>query len=93
MTPHTPHITMPYSWAFVRFVHGRCVLRRYEDGDVTHPRLHGHGGPAIILHCVNNTGEWGRGGLFAALDRRCVGSPLLLSTVLPRHSLTGVTAL
>ncbi|XP_067085682.1 chromodomain-helicase-DNA-binding protein 1-like isoform X3 [Osmerus mordax] len=41
---------------------------RYVLGDVTHP--HAAGGDAIIVHCVDDSGRWGRGGLFSALEVR-----------------------
>ncbi|KAK2835916.1 hypothetical protein Q5P01_016400 [Channa striata] len=40
----------------------------YVLGDVTHP--HGAHGDAIIVHCVDDSGRWGRGGLFTALEVR-----------------------
>ncbi|XP_007946578.1 chromodomain-helicase-DNA-binding protein 1-like [Orycteropus afer afer] len=41
---------------------------KYVSGDVTHP----HAGPedALIVHCVDDSGHWGRGGLFTALETR-----------------------
>ncbi|TNN32123.1 Chromodomain-helicase-DNA-binding protein 1-like [Liparis tanakae] len=41
---------------------------RYVLGDVTHP--HAAMGDAIIVHCVDDSGRWGRGGLFTALETR-----------------------
>lgn len=41
---------------------------RYVLGDVTHP--HTARGDAIIVHCVDDSGWWGRGGLFTALEVR-----------------------
>ncbi|XP_008279509.1 chromodomain-helicase-DNA-binding protein 1-like isoform X2 [Stegastes partitus] len=41
---------------------------RYVLGDVTHP--HTAQGDAIIVHCVDDSGRWGRGGLFTALEVR-----------------------
>ncbi|KAM4738434.1 chromodomain-helicase-DNA-binding protein 1-like [Anableps anableps] len=41
---------------------------RYVLGDVTHP--HAARGDAIIVHCVDDSGRWGRGGLFTALVMR-----------------------
>nr|XP_057929759.1 chromodomain-helicase-DNA-binding protein 1-like isoform X2 [Doryrhamphus excisus] len=40
----------------------------YVLGDVTHP--HGAHGDAIIVHCVDDSGWWGKGGLFTALEVR-----------------------
>ncbi|XP_068175197.1 chromodomain-helicase-DNA-binding protein 1-like isoform X2 [Antennarius striatus] len=40
----------------------------YVLGDVTHP--HTAQGNAIIVHCVDDSGRWGRGGLFTALEGR-----------------------
>uniref|UniRef100_A0A8D3DGV8 Chromodomain-helicase-DNA-binding protein 1-like n=1 Tax=Scophthalmus maximus TaxID=52904 RepID=A0A8D3DGV8_SCOMX len=40
----------------------------YVLGDVTHP--HDAQGDAIIVHCVDDSGRWGRGGLFTALEVR-----------------------
>ncbi|KAM9848259.1 chromodomain-helicase-DNA-binding protein 1-like [Aulostomus maculatus] len=40
----------------------------YVLGDVTHP--HAAQGDAIIVHCVDDSGWWGRGGLFSALEVR-----------------------
>uniref|UniRef100_A0AAV2L2A4 E3 ubiquitin ligase TRAF3IP2 n=1 Tax=Knipowitschia caucasica TaxID=637954 RepID=A0AAV2L2A4_KNICA len=40
----------------------------YILGDVTHP--HAAKEDAIIVHCVDDSGRWGRGGLFSALDIR-----------------------
>ncbi|XP_077440208.1 chromodomain-helicase-DNA-binding protein 1-like isoform X3 [Vanacampus margaritifer] len=41
---------------------------RYVLGDVTHP--HAARGDAIIVHCVDDSGWWGKGGLFTALEVR-----------------------
>ncbi|KAM7013293.1 chromodomain-helicase-DNA-binding protein 1-like [Tautogolabrus adspersus] len=41
---------------------------QYVLGDVTHP--HAAEGNAIIVHCVDDSGRWGRGGLFTALEVR-----------------------
>lgn len=41
---------------------------RYVLGDVTHP--HAAREDAIIVHCVDDSGRWGRGGLFTALETR-----------------------
>ncbi|KAM3619606.1 uncharacterized protein V6R79_010783 [Siganus canaliculatus] len=41
---------------------------QYVLGDVTHP--HAAHGDAIIVHCVDDSGRWGRGGLFTALEVR-----------------------
>ncbi|XP_057698169.1 chromodomain-helicase-DNA-binding protein 1-like isoform X1 [Corythoichthys intestinalis] len=40
----------------------------YVLGDVTHP--HAARGDAIIVHCVDDSGRWGKGGLFTALEVR-----------------------
>nr|XP_020459223.1 chromodomain-helicase-DNA-binding protein 1-like [Monopterus albus] len=40
----------------------------YVLGDVTHP--HAAQGDAVIVHCVDDSGRWGRGGLFSALEVR-----------------------
>ncbi|XP_004067863.1 chromodomain-helicase-DNA-binding protein 1-like isoform X1 [Oryzias latipes] len=40
----------------------------YVLGDVTHP--HAAKGDAIIIHCVDDSGRWGRGGVFTALEVR-----------------------
>ncbi|KAM9763192.1 chromodomain-helicase-DNA-binding protein 1-like [Menidia menidia] len=40
----------------------------YVLGDVTHP--HAAQGDAIIVHCVDDSGRWGKGGLFTALEVR-----------------------
>uniref|UniRef100_A0A669DC43 Chromodomain helicase DNA binding protein 1-like n=1 Tax=Oreochromis niloticus TaxID=8128 RepID=A0A669DC43_ORENI len=40
----------------------------YVLGDVTHP--HTAQGDAIIVHCIDDSGRWGRGGLFTALEVR-----------------------
>lgn len=40
----------------------------YVLGDVTHP--HAARADAIIVHCVDDSGRWGRGGLFTALEVR-----------------------
>ncbi|KAK6313622.1 hypothetical protein J4Q44_G00150810 [Coregonus suidteri] len=40
----------------------------YVLGDVTHP--HASQEDAIIVHCVDDSGRWGRGGLFTALENR-----------------------
>lgn len=40
----------------------------YVLGDVTHP--HAAREDAIIVHCVDDSGRWGRGGLFTALEVR-----------------------
>ncbi|XP_061634159.1 chromodomain-helicase-DNA-binding protein 1-like isoform X2 [Phyllopteryx taeniolatus] len=41
---------------------------RYVLGDVTHP--HAARGDAVIVHCVDDSGRWGKGGLFTALEVR-----------------------
>ncbi|KAJ7316089.1 hypothetical protein JRQ81_002251, partial [Phrynocephalus forsythii] len=41
---------------------------RYIMGDVTHPAAGEE--DAIIVHCVDDSGRWGRGGLFTALRNR-----------------------
>ncbi|XP_022614806.1 chromodomain-helicase-DNA-binding protein 1-like isoform X2 [Seriola dumerili] len=40
----------------------------YVLGDVTHP--HAAQGDTVIVHCVDDSGRWGRGGLFTALEVR-----------------------
>ncbi|XP_039600899.1 chromodomain-helicase-DNA-binding protein 1-like isoform X2 [Polypterus senegalus] len=40
----------------------------YVMGDVTHPQASKE--DAIIVHCVDDSGHWGRGGLFTALEMR-----------------------
>ncbi|KAG7453917.1 chromodomain-helicase-DNA-binding protein 1-like, partial [Solea senegalensis] len=40
----------------------------YVLGDVTHP--HAQKEDAVIVHCVDDSGRWGRGGLFTALETR-----------------------
>ncbi|KAL1023427.1 hypothetical protein UPYG_G00040680 [Umbra pygmaea] len=40
----------------------------YVFGDVTHPQA--NKGDAIIVHCVDDSGKWGTGGLFTALENR-----------------------
>uniref|UniRef100_A0A6Q2Y4P1 Chromodomain helicase DNA binding protein 1-like n=1 Tax=Esox lucius TaxID=8010 RepID=A0A6Q2Y4P1_ESOLU len=40
----------------------------YVLGDVTHP--HAKQEDAIIVHCVDDSGRWGTGGLFTALENR-----------------------
>ncbi|KAJ1119230.1 hypothetical protein NDU88_007416 [Pleurodeles waltl] len=40
----------------------------YVIGDITHPKVQEE--DAIIVHCVDNSGSWGRGGLFTALESR-----------------------
>ncbi|CAJ1059887.1 chromodomain-helicase-DNA-binding protein 1-like [Xyrichtys novacula] len=40
----------------------------YVLGDVTHP--HAAERNAIVVHCVDDSGRWGRGGLFTALEVR-----------------------
>ncbi|XP_030680583.1 chromodomain-helicase-DNA-binding protein 1-like isoform X3 [Nomascus leucogenys] len=41
---------------------------KYVSGDVTHPRAGAE--DALIVHCVDDSGRWGRGGLFTALEKR-----------------------
>nr|XP_044994147.1 chromodomain-helicase-DNA-binding protein 1-like isoform X2 [Jaculus jaculus] len=41
---------------------------KYVSGDVTHPQAGAE--DAVIVHCVDDSGRWGRGGLFTALDTR-----------------------
>uniref|UniRef100_A0A2D4M6S0 Macro domain-containing protein n=1 Tax=Micrurus spixii TaxID=129469 RepID=A0A2D4M6S0_9SAUR len=41
---------------------------KYIVGDVTHPIVGDE--DAIIVHCVDDSGHWGRGGLFTALGNR-----------------------
>nr|XP_014595389.2 chromodomain-helicase-DNA-binding protein 1-like isoform X2 [Equus caballus] len=40
----------------------------YVSGDVTHPQAGAE--DAVIVHCVDDSGRWGRGGLFTALETR-----------------------
>ncbi|KFP71102.1 Chromodomain-helicase-DNA-binding protein 1-like, partial [Acanthisitta chloris] len=41
---------------------------KYVMGDVTHPKAEEE--DAIIVHCLDDSGRWGRGGLFTALEAR-----------------------
>uniref|UniRef100_A0A673TRD8 Chromodomain-helicase-DNA-binding protein 1-like n=1 Tax=Suricata suricatta TaxID=37032 RepID=A0A673TRD8_SURSU len=41
---------------------------KYVSGDVTHPQAGAE--DAVIVHCVDDSGHWGRGGLFTALETR-----------------------
>ncbi|XP_058165563.1 chromodomain-helicase-DNA-binding protein 1-like isoform X2 [Dasypus novemcinctus] len=41
---------------------------KYVSGDVTHPQAGAE--DALIVHCVDDSGRWGRGGLFTALETR-----------------------
>ncbi|XP_006097830.1 chromodomain-helicase-DNA-binding protein 1-like isoform X1 [Myotis lucifugus] len=41
---------------------------KYVSGDVTHPQAGAE--DAVIVHCVDDSGHWGRGGLFTALENR-----------------------
>ncbi|KAI1242251.1 hypothetical protein IHE44_0005769, partial [Lamprotornis superbus] len=41
---------------------------KYIMGDVTHPQAEEE--DAIIVHCLDDSGCWGRGGLFTALEAR-----------------------
>ncbi|XP_038417902.1 chromodomain-helicase-DNA-binding protein 1-like isoform X3 [Canis lupus baileyi] len=41
---------------------------KYVRGDVTHPQAGAE--DAVIVHCVDDSGRWGRGGLFTALETR-----------------------
>ncbi|GAA6082874.1 chromodomain-helicase-DNA-binding protein 1-like isoform X1 [Tachysurus ichikawai] len=41
---------------------------QFVSGDVTHPQAESE--DAIIVHCVDDSGKWGNGGLFTALLRR-----------------------
>ncbi|XP_003793845.1 chromodomain-helicase-DNA-binding protein 1-like [Otolemur garnettii] len=41
---------------------------KYISGDVTHPQAGAE--DAVIVHCVDDSGHWGRGGLFTALEIR-----------------------
>ncbi|XP_065754300.1 chromodomain-helicase-DNA-binding protein 1-like isoform X4 [Phocoena phocoena] len=41
---------------------------KYVSGDVTHPQAGAE--DAVIVHCVDDSGRWGRGGLFTALEKR-----------------------
>ncbi|XP_048150478.1 chromodomain-helicase-DNA-binding protein 1-like [Corvus hawaiiensis] len=41
---------------------------KYVMGDVTHPQAEEE--DAIIVHCLDDSGRWGRGGLFTALEAR-----------------------
>ncbi|KAM6169119.1 chromodomain-helicase-DNA-binding protein 1-like isoform 2-T2 [Erethizon dorsatum] len=41
---------------------------KYVSGDVTHPQAGEE--DAFIVHCVDDSGRWGRGGLFTALEAR-----------------------
>ncbi|XP_060885970.1 chromodomain-helicase-DNA-binding protein 1-like [Labrus mixtus] len=52
----------------VCFTDSDSTAIQYVLGDVTHP--HAAEGNAIIVHCVDDSGRWGRGGLFTALEVR-----------------------
>ncbi|XP_029434009.1 chromodomain-helicase-DNA-binding protein 1-like isoform X2 [Rhinatrema bivittatum] len=41
---------------------------RYVIGDITHPKAGDE--DAVIVHCVDDSGRWGRGGLFTAFESR-----------------------
>ncbi|KAM8812331.1 chromodomain-helicase-DNA-binding protein 1-like isoform 2-T2 [Rhynchonycteris naso] len=41
---------------------------KYVSGDVTRPQAGAE--DAVIVHCVDDSGRWGRGGLFTALEKR-----------------------
>ncbi|XP_077012008.1 chromodomain-helicase-DNA-binding protein 1-like isoform X2 [Tamandua tetradactyla] len=41
---------------------------KYVSGDVTHPQVGAE--DAVIVHCIDDSGRWGRGGLFTALETR-----------------------
>ncbi|XP_033105288.1 chromodomain-helicase-DNA-binding protein 1-like [Anneissia japonica] len=41
----------------------------YISGDVTHP-INTNDKDALIVHCVDDSGSWGSGGLFSAIDAR-----------------------
>ncbi|XP_022348378.1 chromodomain-helicase-DNA-binding protein 1-like isoform X2 [Enhydra lutris kenyoni] len=41
---------------------------KYVSGDVTHPQAGAE--DAVIVHCLDDSGHWGRGGLFTALETR-----------------------
>ncbi|XP_032704007.1 chromodomain-helicase-DNA-binding protein 1-like isoform X1 [Lontra canadensis] len=41
---------------------------KYVSGDVTHPQAGAE--DAVIVHCIDDSGRWGRGGLFTALETR-----------------------
>ncbi|PIK37992.1 putative chromodomain-helicase-DNA-binding protein 1-like [Apostichopus japonicus] len=41
---------------------------QYIKGDVTYPSI--KQGDAIVVHCVDDSGSWGQGGLFTALSNR-----------------------
>ncbi|XP_026711135.1 chromodomain-helicase-DNA-binding protein 1-like isoform X2 [Athene cunicularia] len=41
---------------------------KYVMGDVTYPKAEEE--DAIIVHCLDDSGRWGRGGLFTALEAR-----------------------
>ncbi|XP_048207852.1 chromodomain-helicase-DNA-binding protein 1-like [Perognathus longimembris pacificus] len=41
---------------------------KYVSGDVTHPQAGAE--DALIVHCVDDSGRWGQGGLFTALEAR-----------------------
>ncbi|XP_009996559.1 PREDICTED: chromodomain-helicase-DNA-binding protein 1-like [Chaetura pelagica] len=43
-----------------------CI--KYVMGDVTYPKAEEE--DAIIVHCLDDSGHWGRGGLFTALEAR-----------------------
>ncbi|KAI3369040.1 hypothetical protein L3Q82_026001 [Scortum barcoo] len=49
-----------------QWTHGHPLRAGWDD--VTHP--HAAQGNAIIVHCVDDSGRWGRGGLFTALEVR-----------------------
>ncbi|KAK3736329.1 hypothetical protein QZH41_020800 [Actinostola sp. cb2023] len=46
---------------------------QYVNGDVTQP-IKSTGSPAIIVHCVDDSGYWGKGGLFTVISRRSSSS-------------------
>ncbi|EDO31943.1 predicted protein, partial [Nematostella vectensis] len=46
-----------------------CRDIQYVRGDVTRP-INTRGNEAVIVHCVDDYGFWGQGGLFSAISRR-----------------------
>ena len=47
---------------------GECLTLNYV-ADVVKPISHGNQEQAIIIHCVDNSGQWGEGGVFSALNK------------------------
>ncbi|XP_045139645.1 chromodomain-helicase-DNA-binding protein 1-like [Echinops telfairi] len=66
--PESPEEGEDESSAELDYQDPDLISIKYVSGDVTHPQAGDE--DALIVHCIDDSGRWGRGGLFTALETR-----------------------